>query len=77
MLRSQRPSNFLANPPSHNQFPSDTPFPQVNELSDRFKELCAIIAKYDAPFQLQALHQHSIIPKGQVLLSTSITGLGY
>ncbi|PMD15914.1 hypothetical protein NA56DRAFT_581299, partial [Hyaloscypha hepaticicola] len=61
----------------HNQFPSDTPFLQVDELSDGFKELYIIITKYNTPFQLRALHQYSIISKGQVLLGTSITGLGY
>lgn len=61
---------------SHNQFPPDTEFPQIEQLSAAFKELCAIIAKYNAQrhFRLRLLHRHTTIPEGQILLGTGITG---
>jgi hypothetical protein len=31
----------------HNQYPPNTPFPQIDILSNGFKELYAIIAKYN------------------------------
>jgi hypothetical protein len=60
---------------SHNQLPPDSPFPQIDVLSDEFNELCAIIAKYNLQtrFRLRLLHRHMIILKGQILLGTSIT----
>ncbi|KAH8761533.1 hypothetical protein F5883DRAFT_562100 [Diaporthe sp. PMI_573] len=64
----------------HNQFPSDTPFPQIDVLSDGFKELCAIIAKYNVQnyFRLRLLHRHMTISEGQILLGNSIMEpLGY
>jgi len=64
----------------HNRLPPDTPFPQIDVLSDGFKELCAIITKYNAQshFRLRLLHRHMTIPEGQILLGTSITEpLGY
>jgi len=64
----------------HNRLPPDTAFPQVDVLSDGFKELCAIIVKYNLHcyFRLRLLHRHITIPEGQILLGTSTTGLlGY
>jgi hypothetical protein len=60
---------------SHNQFPPDTAFPRIDQLSEAFEELCAIIAKYNVQhhFRLRLLHRHTTIPKGQILLGTSIT----
>jgi len=60
---------------SHNQFPSDALFPQINLLSNEFQDLCAIIAKYDVQnyFRLRLLHRHMPIPEGQILLSHIIT----
>jgi hypothetical protein len=40
-------ADFLLIKGSHNRFPPDTAFPQIDVLSDGFNELCAIIAKYD------------------------------
>jgi hypothetical protein len=53
----------------------DTAFPQIDVLSDGFKELCAIIAKYSVQshFPLRLLYRHMTIPEGQILLGTSIT----
>jgi hypothetical protein len=65
---------------SHNQLPPDSPFPQVDVLSDGFKEVCAIIAKYNVQshFRLRLLHRHRTIPEGQILLGTRTTKpLGY
>jgi len=64
----------------HNQLPSDTPFPQIDVLSDGFTELCAIIAKYNVQnhFQLRLLHRHTTVSEGQILLGNSIAEpLGY
>jgi hypothetical protein len=68
-------ADFLLIQDSHNQFPPDTAFPQIDVLSDRFNELCAIIAKYNAQshFRLRLLHRHITIPEGHILLGTSIT----
>lgn len=62
-------ADFLLIQGSHNQFPPDTAFPQMHVLSDGFKELCAIIARYSAQshFRLRLLHRHTTIPEGQVL----------
>ena len=63
-----------------NRFPPDTAFPEMDVLSDGFKELCAIIAKYNVQshFRLRLLHRHMTIPEGQILLGTSIMEpLGY
>jgi len=59
----------------HNRLPPDSPFPQIDVLSDGFKELSAIIAKYNAQshFRLRLLHRHMTIPEGHILLGTSIT----
>ncbi len=64
----------LADPGSHNRFPPDTAFPQIDSLSDGFNELCAIIAKYNVQshFRLRLLHRHMTIPEGYILLGTSI-----
>jgi hypothetical protein len=73
-------ANFLLIQGSHNQFPPDTAFPQIDVLSDGFNELCAIIAKYNVQshFRLRLLHRHMTIPEGHILLGTSITEpLGY
>jgi len=73
-------ADFLLIYSSHNQFLSDNPFPQIDVLSDGFKELCAIIAKYNtqSQFRLRLLHRHTTIPKGYILLGISITKpLGY
>jgi hypothetical protein len=71
-------ANFLLIHGRHNRLPPDTPFPQIDVLSDGFKELCAIIAKYNAQshFRLRLLHRHMTIPEGHILLGSSITG-GY
>jgi hypothetical protein len=68
-------ADFLLIQGSHNRFPPDTAFPQIDVLSDGFKELCAIIAKYNAQshFRLRLLHRHMTIPDGHILLGTSIT----
>jgi hypothetical protein len=68
-------ADFLLIQGSHNRFPSDTAFPQIDVLSDGFKELCAIIAKYNVQshFRLRLLHRHMKIPEGHILLGTSIT----
>jgi hypothetical protein len=60
---------------SYNRFPPDTVFPQIDVLSNGFKELYIIIAKYNAQshFRLRLLHRHITIPKGHILLGTSIT----
>lgn len=60
---------------SHNRFPPDTAFPQIEQLSDGIEELCAIIAKYNAQsqFRLRLLHRHMTIPEGQIMLGTRIT----
>jgi len=71
---------LIASTRLHNRFPPDTAFPQIDVLSDGFKELCAIIAKYNAQshFRLRLLHRHTTIPEGQILFGTSITEpLGY
>jgi hypothetical protein len=73
-------ADFLLIQGSHNRFPPDTAFPQIDVLSDGFKELCAIIAKYNIQsyFRLRLLHRYITIPEGQILLGTSITEpLGY
>jgi hypothetical protein len=73
-------ADFLLIQGSHNRFPPDTAFPQIDVLSDGFKDLCAIIAKYNVQshFRLRLLHRHTTIPKGHILLGTSITEpLGY
>jgi hypothetical protein len=73
-------ANFLLIQGSHNQFPPDTAFPQIDVLSDGFNELCAIIAKYNfqSHFRLRLLHRHMTLSEGQILLGTSITEpLGY
>jgi hypothetical protein len=59
----------------YNRLPPDSPFPQIDILSDGFKELYIIIAKYNTQshFRLRLLYCHTIIPKGQILLGTSIT----
>lgn len=65
---------------SHNRFPADTAFPQVDVISDGFKELCGIIAKYDVQscFRLRLLHRHTMLSEGEILLGTSTTQpLGY
>jgi len=66
---------LIASTRLHNRFPPDTSFPQIDELSDGFKELCAIIAKYNAQnhFRLGLLHRHMKVPEGQILLGTNIT----
>jgi len=66
---------LIASTRLHNRFPSDTAFPEIDVLSDGFKELCAIIAKYNAQshFRLRLLHRHMTIPDGYILLGTSIT----
>jgi hypothetical protein len=68
-------ADFLLILGSHNRFPPDTTFPQIDVLSDGFKELCAIIAKYNAQshFRLRLLYRHMTIPEGHILLGTSIT----
>jgi hypothetical protein len=68
-------ANFLLIQGSHNQFPPDTAFPQIDVLSDGFNELCAIIAKYNfqSHFRLRLLHRHMTLSEGQILLGTSIT----
>jgi hypothetical protein len=68
-------ADFLLIQCRHNRFPPDTAFPQIDVLSDGFKELCAIIAKYNAQshFRLRLLHRHMTIPEGHILLGTSIT----
>jgi hypothetical protein len=78
------PCFMLANPfadlVSHNQLPADSPFPQIDVLSDGFNELSAIIAKYhvQSHFRLRLLHRHMTIPDGHILLGTSVTeSLGY
>ncbi|KAH8782177.1 hypothetical protein BGZ57DRAFT_886541 [Hyaloscypha finlandica] len=71
---------LIASTRLHNRFPPDTAFPQIDVLSDGFKELCAVIAKYNAQshFRLRLLHRHMTIPEGHILLGTSITELcGY
>jgi len=73
-------ADFLLIHGSHNRFPPDTEFPQIDVLSDGFKELYAIIAKYNVQshFRLRLLHRHITIPEGQILLGTSTTEpLGY
>jgi hypothetical protein len=73
-------ADFLLIHGSHNQLPPDSPFPQIDVLSDGFNELCAIIAKYNVQshFRLRLLHRHMTIPEGHILLGTSITKpLGY
>jgi hypothetical protein len=47
----------------------------MDVLSDGFKELCTIIAKYNVQsyFRLRLLHRHTTISEGQILLGTSIT----
>lgn len=73
-------ADFLLIQSSHNQFLPDTAFPHIDILSDGFKGLCAIIAKYNAQshFRLRLLHRHTTIPEGQILLGTSIKEpLGY
>ncbi|EFZ04008.1 hypothetical protein X797_012101 [Metarhizium robertsii] len=66
---------LIASARLHNQFPPNTSFPQIDVLSEGFKELCAIITKYNAQsrFRLRLLHRHTTIPKEQILLGTSIT----
>jgi hypothetical protein len=68
-------ANFLLIQASHNQFPPDTAFPQINVLSDKFNELYIIIAKYNfqSHFRLRLLHRYITLSKGQILLGTSIT----
>jgi hypothetical protein len=68
-------ADFLLIQGSHNRFPPDTAFPQIDVLSDGFKALCAIIAKYNVQsyFRLRLLHRHMTIPEGQILLGTSTT----
>jgi len=58
----------------HNQFAPDTAFPNVDLLCDEFRELCAILARYDmqSRFRLRLLHRHTTISEGQILLGTSI-----
>lgn len=65
---------------SHNSFPPDTPFPEVDVFSDGVNDLCALIAKYKAQndVRLRLLHRHVKIPEGSVLLGKSTTELpGY
>lgn len=59
---------------SHNRFPPDTAFPQIDILSDGFEELCLILVKHNAQknFRLRLLHRHTMIPDGQILLGSSI-----
>lgn len=61
--------------PRHNRFHPDTAFPQIDERSDGFNELCTIIAKYNAHnyFRLRLLHRHMTIPEGKILLGTAVT----
>jgi hypothetical protein len=68
-------ADFLLTHGRHNQLPPDSPFPQIDILSDGFNELSAIIAKYNTQshFRLRLLHCHTTIPEGQILLGTSIT----
>jgi hypothetical protein len=68
-------ADFLLIQGSYNRLPLNTAFPQIDVLSDGFKELCTIIAKYNAQshFRLRLLHRHTTIPEGQILLGTSIT----
>jgi hypothetical protein len=68
-------ADFLLIHARHNRYPPDTAFPQIDVLSDGFKELCAIIAKHNAQshFRLRLLHRHMTIPEGHILLGTSIT----
>jgi hypothetical protein len=73
-------ADFLLIYGRHNQYPLDTPFPQIDILSDGFKELCAIIAKYNiqSHFRLRLLHRHMTISEGHILLGNIITEpLGY
>lgn len=73
-------ADFLLIHSNHNRSLPDTAFPQIDVLSDGFKELCAIITKYNVQshFRLRLLHRHIMIPEGQILLGTSITEpLGY
>src|SRR4051794_19515486 len=70
-----RLADFLLIHCSHNQLPPDSPFPQIDVLSDGFKELCGIIAKYNVQshFRLRLLHRHMTVPEGQILFGTGIT----
>jgi len=64
----------------HNQFPLDASFPPVDERSDGFHKLCAIIVKYNVQglFNLRRIHRHMTISEGEALLGTSIAELhGY
>ncbi|KAH6699910.1 hypothetical protein BKA61DRAFT_621264 [Leptodontidium sp. MPI-SDFR-AT-0119] len=66
---------LIASTRLHNRFAPDTAFPQIDVLSDGFKELCAIIAKYNAQshFRLRLLHRHTTIPEGHILFGTGTT----
>ena len=67
--------DFLLIQGSYNRLPPNTVFPQIDVLSNRFKELCVIITKYNAQshFRLRLLYRYITIPKGHILLGTSIT----
>jgi len=61
----------------HNQFLPDTAFPRIDVLSDDFKELCTIIAKYGVHdrFRLRLLHRHTTISAGQIMLGSKVDEL--